>query len=246
MGTFKVQGADYSNPVWIAEASSVSIVATPITGYLFDHWVVTGTSSSVESETSSSTTFHMGTENATVTAYFVPALTLTMVPSPTGSGTFKVNSIPYSGPVLIPNNSNNISILATPAAGYVFDHWVVTGTGASVASTTSASTTLTVGAADVTLTAVFLPAKTLTLMSDPASAGAFNVNGAYYDGPVLVGEGTTVTITAFMNTGTTNFLEFVVNSGNVTLSTPTVNGNQVETTFTMGTENVTITARFNQ
>ena len=245
MGTFKVQGADYSAPVWVAESTKVSVVATPASGYLFDHWeIVSGTGASITNLNSSSTDFTMGTDNATLRAHFVSAHTLTMVPDPTGSGTFKVNSIPYSGPVLIPDNST-VPVVATPAAGYVFHHWEVSGTGASVASTTSASTTLTVGAANVTLTAVFLPAKTLTLMSDPISAGAFNVNGAYYDGPVLVGEGTTVTITAFMNTGTT-FLEFVVNSGNVTLSTPTVNGDQVETTFTMGTENVTITARFNQ
>ena len=237
-GTFKVGGADYSDPVWVAETASVSVVATPATGYLFDHWeIVSGTGASVAEVNTSPTEFTMGTDNATLKAYFVPAHTLTMEPSPSGTGTFKVNNVPYSAPILIPDNAS-VPVVATPATGYVFDHWVVSGTGASVASTTSASTTLTMGAADVTLTAVFLPAHTLTLMSDPVSAGSFNVNGAYYSGPVWVADGASVTIEAFG----TGFLEWEINSGNGTIA----NTSENPTTFTMGNENTTVTAKFNQ
>ena len=47
------------------------------------------------------------------------------------------------------------TITATPKSGYQFDHWTVSGTGASLSSTTTNPTTLTMGTADATVTAYF-------------------------------------------------------------------------------------------
>ena len=47
------------------------------------------------------------------------------------------------------------TITATPKSGYQFDHWTVSGAGASLSSTTTNPTTLTMGTADATVTAYF-------------------------------------------------------------------------------------------
>ena len=55
----------------VAENTTVSLTATPIDGYTFSSWEVSGTGSSLSSTTDNPTTFTMGTANATVTANFV-------------------------------------------------------------------------------------------------------------------------------------------------------------------------------
>ena len=47
------------------------------------------------------------------------------------------------------------TITATPNSGYAFDHWTVSGTGATLSSTSTNPTTLTMGTADATVTAYF-------------------------------------------------------------------------------------------
>lgn len=54
----------------VAEGKTTTITAEPASGYTFTSWSVTGTGSSVTDESAASTTFKMGTENATVTANF--------------------------------------------------------------------------------------------------------------------------------------------------------------------------------
>lgn len=48
------------------------------------------------------------------------------------------------------------TITATPKTGYQFDHWTVSGTGATLSSTSTNPTTLTMGTSDVTVTAYFV------------------------------------------------------------------------------------------
>ena len=54
----------------IVENGSTTITATPISGYAFSNWTVSGTGASVTDPSAASTTFTMGTEDATVTANF--------------------------------------------------------------------------------------------------------------------------------------------------------------------------------
>ncbi len=53
---------------------------------------------------------------------------------------------------------------ATPNPGYAFDHWSISGTGASLSSTSTNPTTVTMGTANATVTAYFtaLSAHTVT------------------------------------------------------------------------------------
>ena len=48
------------------------------------------------------------------------------------------------------------TITATPKSGYAFDHWTVSGTGATLSSTSTNPTTLTMGTANATVTAYFV------------------------------------------------------------------------------------------
>lgn len=58
---------------------------------------------------------------------------------------------------------------ANPAAHYHFDHWTISGTGASLSDTTENPTTITMGTADVTVTAYFVADTQYTL--------TYSVNG---------------------------------------------------------------------
>ena len=58
--------------------------------------------------------------------------------------------------------SKTTTVTATPSTGYTFSSWAVSGTGATLSSTSDNPTTLTMGTADATVTATF-SAKTYTL-----------------------------------------------------------------------------------
>ena len=83
--------------------------------------------------------------------YFtIPSHTLTVSPSPASSGTFT-----KSPNVTSVVEGRTVSITATPAAGYNFTSWAVSGTNASLSSTSTNPTTFTMGTANATVTGTF-------------------------------------------------------------------------------------------
>jgi uncharacterized repeat protein (TIGR02543 family) len=146
-----------------AEDTVVNITATPAVGYVFDHW--TG---DVANPNSASTTVTMDADQ-TVTAYFVSQnYNLTMAVSPGGSGT----TTPAIGTASYGANSV-VNISATPAAGYVFDHW----TGSGVANAASPSTTVTVDG-NKTVTAYFTAVPPGTVVVDGAVSKGTTASGS--------------------------------------------------------------------
>ena len=139
----------------VAEGSTTSITATPIDGYRFVNWTVTGTGSRVESTTSATTTFTMGTADATVTANFeaIPTHTLSSAVSPVGAGTVTL------GATSVREGSTTTASVAANA-GYKFTGWSISGAGATLSSTTDNPTTVTMGTANATVTATFTAVKT--------------------------------------------------------------------------------------
>ncbi len=116
---------------------------------------------------------------------------------------------------------------AAPATGMVFDKWVVSAGGVTLANANSASTTFTMGTADVAVEATY---KAMTV-------DVYVTNGAY-TGTAAYGQ--TITITADAAPTGKTFDKWVVTSGNVTLA----NANAATTTFTMGTEAVQVQATY--
>ena len=91
------------------EGIVVTLTAKPASGYRFDHWsgAATGTSSPV--------TIIMDSDKSVV-AHFKAQYTLSTSVNPSGGGTIDPASGTYDA-------GTEVTITATPAKGYVFDHW---------------------------------------------------------------------------------------------------------------------------
>jgi len=111
------------------EDTVVPLTATPAAGWLFDHW-----SGSVSG--SANPTSVTMTAAKSVTAHFVEApptqYTLTMAVSGSGSTTPSAGPHTYDEDTVVP-------LTATPAAGWLFDHW----SGSVSGSTNPTSVTMT-------------------------------------------------------------------------------------------------------
>ncbi|MBR3366001.1 hypothetical protein IKG48_02690, partial [Candidatus Saccharibacteria bacterium] len=124
---------------------TVTISATPSSTYHFSSWTVNSGGITLASTTNSSTTFTMPDNDVTITAngaintHTVSITSGTGISSTTGAGTYSVGQ--------------TVNISATPSSGYNFSSWTVNSGGASLASTTSSSTSFTMPDANVTITA---------------------------------------------------------------------------------------------
>jgi hypothetical protein len=176
---------------------------------------------------------------ATISCVDPATATLNFSASPSGGGTVSVTSCGSnisSGSSVMQGSTCNIS--ATPNSGYVFTGWSFSGTGASVANTSSNSTTLTMGTATTTLTANFTRVYTLT-WSNPTGGTISVTQGG---NPVTSGgyfaPGTEFDISVTPNSG------YVFSSWSVSGTGSSIaNGNSSSTTLTMGTANTTLYAQ---
>ncbi|MBO7529554.1 MAG: InlB B-repeat-containing protein [Bacteroidales bacterium] len=80
----------------IAEGATVTLTATPDTGYSFTGWSVSGTGSTLSSTSENPTTFTMGTANATVTANFLVASGYITVSPTTATPTCAAEDVVFS------------------------------------------------------------------------------------------------------------------------------------------------------
>jgi uncharacterized repeat protein (TIGR02543 family) len=135
---------------------TVTLTAIPDTGYYFNYW------SGNAGGTNPSTTTTMDA-NKTVTANFalIPyTLTVTVTPSNGGS----VSRIPYKSTY---SYDDEVTLTATPGAGYSFVRWEGDASG------TNASTTVTING-NKSITAVFeiTSGLSLTISSNPSAGGS--------------------------------------------------------------------------
>lgn len=72
----------------VAEGATVTLTATPASGYAFKEWSVTGKGSTLSSTSSNPTTFTMGTANSTVTAVFEASTTVANPTFTVSEGTY--------------------------------------------------------------------------------------------------------------------------------------------------------------
>lgn len=242
------QDQDVSSSDQIGEGISLSIMATPQDyAHTFNGWTVTGTGASIAEPSAASTTFTMGTTNASISASFeaaasAPALTLT---TPSG-GTFNV-----TGPHGIVTGTTNVAtgtvftISATPDVTHRFSNWSVSGTGSTIANSTSATTTFTMGTADASISAVFDVATTHTFTFNTSGNGSVTVTYRSdntvntVSSGASIGEGAVLNIVAIASSGYA-FSHWTVEGAGSSVA----NTNNPSTTFTMGTDDVTLTANF--
>jgi uncharacterized repeat protein (TIGR02543 family) len=154
------------------------------------------------------------------------SLTMAVSPAGTGNATDLTNASPYPAGV-------QVSIKAVPAAGYRFVNW--TAPAGSFTNAGSATTTFTMPAQDVTVTANFeLGAEyTLTMAASPIMGGtAYDVTGT---SPYMQGE--IVSIQAVAASGY-QFVVWTAPAGSL------ASANATATTFTMPAQNVVVTANF--
>ena len=130
-----------------------------------------------------------------------PTHTLTFGAFPDNTGTVMVISgnNNLSSPATLAEGAT-VNVTATPATGYAFSRWILTSNTPAITSTvgdpTTASTTFTMGAEDVTLQASFTQVQTYTVTYHPNVVGTTDIVETY-------NEGATVTVAAntFSNPG---------------------------------------------
>jgi hypothetical protein len=221
-------GTAYSNKTNAAAGETVTLSATPASGYAFSLWTVTQGGITVASSTSASATFTMPNGNVAVTAQYKKQTQITA--STAAGGYLRADRYTaYAG--------ETIAIYATSESGYAFEKWNVTG--ATINDPYAESTWITVGETNVTLSATFTkkdPATTyytITVSANNTSYGRVSASttSALKD--------TTITITAAPVSGS-SFDRWTILSGNIVLASST----SMSTTFKMPESNVRVQAVF--
>lgn len=156
--------------------TSVTVIATPASGYRFANWSEGGSSVS----TSDNYTFSASVDR-NLTANFIRVFSIITSSSPTEGGSTSGSGIYDSG--------LSVTVLASPAPGYLFVNWTERGSPVS----TNAGYTFT-ASANRDLAANFIKVFTIATSSNPTSGGSTNGGGTY-------NSGTLVTVTASANSG---------------------------------------------
>ncbi len=194
-----------------APGSTVTVKADDIEGKAFEAWTSTGQDVIFDDATAEIATFVMPDHEVSISGSYIDATsyTITMV-----DGTANRTKAVAGKTVNIKAN--------TPAEGKLFSKW--SGDDVEFADVNVTTTTFTMPAKDVTITANYVEGYNVTVIDGSAS-------------PFLAAEGTTVTITPkdiegkIFTKWTSNDVSFE-------------NANEATTTFTMPAKAVTITANY--
>lgn len=139
-------------------SESINVSASPDVDYAFDHWEAIGDTTSTDYSSnlgnaySTSTTFTVPNEHVTITGYFIyDSFSLTVDNSEYGgTGVDDTGTSPYSSTTVV-------DVSATTETNFSFNAWTATGDNsgsdysANFGSTTTADTTFTMPAEDVTI-----------------------------------------------------------------------------------------------
>ena len=98
---------------------------------------------------------HLGDVNGKSKVTLAPDTHTLTITQPQQGGTITVNSL-SSSTILVGENTS-LPVVATPATGYVFNGWTVTGEGASVSNASSDISIFNMGTGDATISASFVP-----------------------------------------------------------------------------------------
>jgi len=210
------EGGTVSGAGTYKEGASVTLTATPNTGYRFTGWTIGG------ENVGNATTYTISdlAADTEVVANFeaIPTYTVTATANPAAGG-----SVSGAGTY---SEGASVTLTATASIGYKFTDWTIGGESVGTETTYTISSL----AEDVEVVANFaeLPKYTVTTTADPAAGGSVSGAGTYT-------EGFSVTVTASVNEGY-RFVGWENASG-------TVVSTNASYTFNV-TEDVALTAAF--
>ena len=162
-GTISAPAQAYAN-------STVTLTATPETGYCLSSWIVKKGNTNI---TVTDNQFTMPEGNVTVTATFVQGLEVTLADVQHGT---------ISADPLYALQGTTINLTATPAAGYEFGSWVVYKTGDPNTTVTVTGNSFTMPNYPVTVSAGFVLGPTeLTVNNGTATNQYIPMYGYYFD-----------------------------------------------------------------
>ena len=165
------QHGTISAPSQAYAQSTVTLTATPETGYCLSAWNVRDASNNNITVTNNQ--FTMPSSNVTVTATFVQGLQVTLAPVANGS---------ISADPLYALQGTTINLTATPAQGYEFGSWVVYKTGDPNTTVTVNNNSFTMPNYPVTVSANFVLGPTeLTVYNGTATNQYIPMYGYYFD-----------------------------------------------------------------
>jgi len=225
------KSAAVSSGASVAEGATLNVTATPNAGYVFSSWSVDGTGSAVANTASASTTFTMGTADATLTAVFAEdntKYTVTCNDAANGS----VSASPVSA-----TSGTTVTLTTTPDSNYETGTITVTDANSNDITVTQTATntyTFTMPSSNVTVDATFN--QLYTISCNDASNGSVSADVA------SAIAGATVTLTTTPAAGYSVASVSVVDADE---NTVTVTNTATNTyTFTMPSSNVTVSATF--
>ena len=138
-------GTISASPTTAYKGETVTLTATPASGYYFNGWTVTDANNN-SITVNSNNQFTMPDSNVTVSATFVTGYNVTL--ASVMNGTISAN--PTAGPA-----GTQVTLTATPASGYVFDSWLVYNTNNVNQTVTVSNNKFTMPAYDVTVVGFF-------------------------------------------------------------------------------------------
>jgi uncharacterized repeat protein (TIGR02543 family) len=217
---------DPDGEVTVNQGAATDISATPATDYRFSGWTVTSGTATIATPSSATTTVTLTSGDATVQANFTN-IEHTLTVETGGHGTTDPE-----GDVTV-NQGAATDISATPATDYRFSGWTVTSGTATIATPSSATTTVTLTSGNATVQANFTNIEyTLTVETD-------GYGTTDPEGDVTVNQGAATDISATPGTGYT-FSGWTVTSGTATIATPS----SATTTVTLTSDDATVMANF--
>ena len=224
-----------SNLGYHKAGTTVTLNATPATGYEFVSWVVLSDNVVLSSTVSTTTSFTMPTDDVDIRANFVKTSysvelrvdPSTLAPTLTGAGT------DY-------NYLDSVIIRTTNVTGYTFSGWtIISGEGVTLANASALNTSFSMPSNNVILQANYT-VNTYNVTIQTYTDGVLSsAGGTTTGGDQTYAYGTTVPISATANTGFL-FSNWELVSGGVVLASTS----NLATTFVIGASDVVLKAYF--
>ncbi len=184
-GYVEVDGAVYTEPLLLEEGTVLTLEAFPVAGSQFDGW-----SGDLWGAASPQTIVMDANKDVTATFSEIPPVEYFLTLEIIGHGHVEVDGAVYTDPLLV-EEGTELALEAHPAAGWQFDGWSGDLLGAA-----SPQTIVMDGNMDVTATFSEIPPVEYFLTLEIIGQGYVEVDGVVYTDPLLVEEGTVLTLEA--------------------------------------------------